>query len=54
LLIDVVWYVLGLLAAIAIVAIAWIFRRLVVLFARLEAAERIEENAPPRMLEGAS
>ena len=29
-------------------AFAWVFRRIVVLFAALDASERIEDNAPPR------
>jgi hypothetical protein len=28
-------------------AFAWIFRRIVVLFAALEAVERADDNAPP-------
>jgi hypothetical protein len=37
---------LAVLAVLAAAMLTWMFRRIVVLFALLEAAERIEENAP--------
>jgi hypothetical protein len=43
------WWVVAAVSAIGFATtFAWVFRRLVVLFAALEAVERIEENAPAR------
>ena len=43
-----VWSVVGVLAGALIITFVWMFRRLVTLFAALEAVERIDENAPRR------
>jgi hypothetical protein len=46
---DAWWCAVVVLAGAFTAMCAWVFRRLVVLFAALEAVERIEENAPARV-----